>query len=212
MDNKFHVMKHPLIEHKLTILRQTKTGTKDFREIVNEIARLLAYEVSRDLPLEEIEIETPIVKTTQKTLAGKKVVVVPILRAGLGMVDGILDLIPAARVGHVGLYRDEETMQPVEYFVKMPSNLEERQLYVVDPMLATGGSAIAAIDSVLERGAKIENIKFICIVAAPEGVKALQEAHPNVEIYAAALDEKLNEQAYIVPGLGDAGDRLYGTL
>ena len=212
MDNKFHVMKHPLIEHKLTILRQTTTGTKDFREIVNEIARLLAYEGSRDLPLEEIEIETPIVKTTQKTLAGKKVVVVPILRAGLGMVDGILDLIPAARVGHVGLYRDEETMQPVEYFVKMPSNLEERQLYVVDPMLATGGSAIAAIDSVLERGAKIENIKFICIVAAPEGVKALQEAHPNVEIYAAALDEKLNEQAYIVPGLGDAGDRLYGTL
>ena len=212
MDNKFHVMKHPLIEHKLTILRQTTTGTKDFREIVNEIARLLAYEVSRDLPLEEIEIETPIVKTTQKTLAGKKVVVIPILRAGLGMVDGILDLIPAARVGHVGLYRDEETMQPVEYFVKMPSNLEERQLYVVDPMLATGGSAIAAIDSVLERGAKIENIKFICIVAAPEGVKALQEAHPDVEVYTAALDEKLNEQAYIVPGLGDAGDRLYGTL
>ena len=209
---KFHVMKHPLIEHKLTILRQKTTGTKDFREIVNEIARLLAYEVSRDLPLEDIEIETPIMKTTQKTLAGKKVVVVPILRAGLGMVDGILDLIPAARVGHVGLYRDEETMQPVEYFVKMPSNLEERQLYVVDPMLATGGSAIAAIDSVLERGAKIENVKFICIVAAPEGVKALQEAHPNVEIYTAALDEKLNEDAYIIPGLGDAGDRLYGTL
>lgn len=151
-------------------------------------------------------------KTTQKTLAGKKVVVVPILRAGLGMVDGILDLIPAARVGHVGLYRDEETMQPVEYFVKMPSNLEERQLYVVDPMLATGGSAIAAIDSVLERGAKVENVKFICIVAAPEGVKALKEAHPDVEIYTAALDEKLNEDAYIIPGLGDAGDRLYGTL
>lgn len=209
---KFHVMKHPLIEHKLTILRQKTTGTKDFREIVNEIARLLAYEVSRDLPLEDIEIETPIMKTTQKTLAGKKVVVVPILRAGLGMVDGILDLIPAARVGHVGLYRDEETMQPVEYFVKMPSNLEERQLYVVDPMLATGGSAIAAIDSVLERGAKVENVKFICIVAAPEGVKALKEAHPDVEIYTAALDEKLNEDAYIIPGLGDAGDRLYGTL
>ena len=209
---KFHVMKHPLIEHKLTILRQTTTGTKDFREIVNEIARLLAYEVSRDLPLEDVEIETPIMKTTQKTLAGKKVVVVPILRAGLGMVDGILDLIPAARVGHVGLYRDEETMQPVEYFVKMPSNLEERQLYVVDPMLATGGSAIAAIDSVLERGAKAENIKFICLVAAPEGVDALRKAHPNVEIYTAALDEKLNEDAYIVPGLGDAGDRLYGTL
>lgn len=205
-------MKHPLIEHKLTILREKTTGTKDFREIVNEIARLLAYEVSRDLPLEDIEIETPIMKTTQKTLAGKKVVVVPILRAGLGMVDGILDLIPAARVGHVGLYRDEETMQPVEYFVKMPSNLEERQLYVVDPMLATGGSAIAAIDSVLERGAKVENVKFICIVAAPEGVKALKEAHPDVEIYTAALDEKLNEDAYIIPGLGDAGDRLYGTL
>lgn len=209
---KFHVMKHPLIEHKLTILRQKTTGTKDFREIVNEIARLLAYEVSRDLPLEDIEIETPIMKTTQKTLAGKKVVVVPILRAGLGMVDGILDLIPAARVGHVGLYRDEETMQPVEYFVKMPSNLEDRHMYIVDPMLATGGSAIAAIDSVLERGAKVENIKFICLVAAPEGVKALQEAHPDVEIYTAALDEKLNEDAYIVPGLGDAGDRLYGTL
>lgn len=209
---KFHVMKHPLIEHKLTILRQKTTGTKDFREIVNEIARLLAYEVSRDLPLEDIEIETPIMKTTQKTLAGKKVVVVPILRAGLGMVDGILDLIPAARVGHVGLYRDEETMQPVEYFVKMPSNLEDRHMYIVDPMLATGGSAIAAIDSVLERGAKVENIKFICLVAAPEGVIALQEAHPDVEIYTAALDEKLNEDAYIVPGLGDAGDRLYGTL
>jgi uracil phosphoribosyltransferase len=211
MEN-FHVLKHPLIEHKLTILRDKDTGTKDFRELVNEVARLLAYEVSRDLPLEDIEIETPIVKTTQKTLAGKKVVVVPILRAGLGMVDGILDLIPAARVGHVGLYRDEETMQPVEYFVKMPNNLEDRHMYVVDPMLATGGSAIAAIDSVLERGAKVENIKFICVVAAPEGVKALQEAHPEVQIYTAALDEKLNEDAYIIPGLGDAGDRLYGTL
>lgn len=209
---KFHVLEHPLIEHKLTILRDKNTGTKDFREIVNELARLLAYEVSRDLPLEDIEIETPIMKTTQKTLAGKKVVVVPILRAGLGMVDGILDLIPAARVGHVGLYRDEETMQPVEYFVKMPNNLEDRHMYIVDPMLATGGSAIAAIDSVLERGAKVENIKFICLVAAPEGVKALRDAHPNVEIFTAALDEKLNEQAYIIPGLGDAGDRLYGTL
>lgn len=208
----FHVLKHPLIEHKLTILRDKNTGTKDFRELVNEVARLLAYEVSRDLPLEDIEIETPIVKTTQKTLAGKKVVVVPILRAGLGMVDGILDLIPAARVGHMGLYRDAETMQPVEYFVKMPNNLEDRHMYVVDPMLATGGSAIAAIDSVLERGAKVENIKFICVVAAPEGVKALHEAHPEVQIYTAALDEKLNEDAYIIPGLGDAGDRLYGTL
>ncbi len=209
---KFHVIQHPLIEHKLTILRDKNTGTKDFRDLVNEIARLLAYEVSRDLPLEDIEIETPLVKSTQKAIAGKKVVIAPILRAGLGMVDGILDLIPAARVGHVGLYRDEETMQPVEYFVKMPNNLEDRQLYLVDPMLATGGSAIAAIDSVIERGAKAENIKFICLVAAPEGVKALHEAHPEVEIFTAGLDEKLNEDAYIVPGLGDAGDRLFGTL
>jgi uracil phosphoribosyltransferase len=209
---KFHVMRHPLIEHKLTILRDKNTGTKDFRELVNEIARLLAYEVSRDLPLEDVEIETPIVKSTQKAIAGKKVVIAPILRAGLGMVDGILDLIPAARVGHVGLYRDEETMEPVEYFVKMPNNLEDRHVYVVDPMLATGGSAIAAIESVIERGAKAENIKFICIVAAPEGVEALKEAHPSVEIYTAALDEKLDENAYIVPGLGDAGDRLFGTL
>lgn len=207
-----HVIEHPLIEHKLTIIRDKETGTKYFREIVNEIARLLAYEVSRDLPLEDVEIETPLVKTTEKKLAGKKVVVVPILRAGLGMVDGILDLIPAARVGHVGLYRDEETMEPVEYFVKMPNNLEDRQLYIVDPMLATGGSAIAAIDSVLERGAKIENIKFISIVAAPEGVKALHGKHPEVKIYTASLDEKLNKDSYIVPGLGDAGDRLYGTL
>lgn len=209
---KFHVIKHPLIEHKLTILRDKNTGTKDFRDLVNELARLLAYEVSRDLPLEDIEIETPLVKSTQKAIAGKKVVITPILRAGLGMVDGILDLIPAARVGHVGLYRDEETMQPVEYFVKMPSNLEDRQVYLVDPMLATGGSAIAAIDSVIERGAKAENIKFICLVAAPEGVKAMQDAHPDVEIFTAGLDEKLNEDAYIVPGLGDAGDRLFGTL
>ena len=207
-----HVIEHPLINHKLTIIRDENTGTKDFREIVNEIARLLAYEVSRDLPLEDVEINTPLVKSVEKKLSGKKVVVVPILRAGLGMVDGILDLIPAARVGHVGLYRDEKTMKPVEYFVKMPNNLEDRQLYIVDPMLATGGSAIAAIDSVLERGAKIENIKFISIVAAPEGVKALHEAHPEVQIYTASLDEKLNDDAYILPGLGDAGDRLYGTL
>lgn len=208
----FHVIEHPLIEHKLTMIRDKNTGTKDFREIVNEIARLLAYEVSRDLPLEDIEIETPVVTSTQKKISGKKAVVVPILRAGLGMVDGILDLVPAARVGHVGLYRDEETMKPVEYFVKMPKDLENRHTYVVDPMLATGGSAIAAIDSILERGAKPENIKFICIVAAPEGVKAFHEAHPDIEIYTASLDDKLNDDAYIVPGLGDAGDRLYGTL
>lgn len=206
-----HIIEHPLISHKLTILRDVDTGTKDFREIVNEIARLLAYEVSRDLPLEDVEIETPITKSVQKKIAGKKVSVIPILRAGLGMVDGILDLVPAARVGHVGLYRDEDTKDAIEYFVKMPKDIASRQMYVVDPMLATGGSAISAIDSILERGAKPENIKFICIVAAPEGVKAFHEVHPDIEIYTAALDEKLDENAYIVPGLGDAGDRLYGT-
>lgn len=206
-----HIIEHPLISHKLTILRDVDTGTKDFREIVNEIARLLAYEVSRDLPLEDVEIETPLTKSVQKKIAGKKVSVIPILRAGLGMVDGILDLVPAARVGHVGLYRDEDTKEAIEYFVKMPKDIASRQMYVVDPMLATGGSAISAIDSILERGAKPENIKFICIVAAPEGVKAFHEAHPDIEIYTAALDEKLDDNAYIVPGLGDAGDRLYGT-
>lgn len=208
----FHLIEHPLIQHKVTLLRKKDTGTKDFREVVNEIARLLAYEVSRDLPLEDVTIETPLTETTQKQLAGKKVVVVPILRAGLGMVDGILDLIPAARVGHVGIYRDEETMEPVEYFVKMPDNLFDRQIYLVDPMLATGGSAKAAVEALLKRGAKIENIKFICLVAAPEGVEALHDAYPDLPIYTAALDEKLNEDAYILPGLGDAGDRLYGTL
>lgn len=208
----FHLIEHPLIQHKMTLLRQKETGTKDFREIVNEIARLLAYEVSRDLPLEDVEIETPLTKTVQKQIAGKKVVLVPILRAGLGMVDGILDLIPAARVGHVGMYRDEETMQPVEYFVKMPDNLEDRDIYVLDPMLATGGSAKLGMEALLKRGAKKENIKFICLVAAPEGVEAFSEDYPEIQIYAAALDERLNEDAYIIPGLGDAGDRLYGTL
>lgn len=206
----FQVIDHPLIQHKLTIIRDKHTGTKYFREVVNEIARLLAYEVSREMPLENVEIETPLVKTTQKQLAGKKVVIVPILRAGLGMVDGILDLIPAARVGHVGMYRDEETMEPVEYFVKLPTGLEDRQLLVVDPMLATGGSAVAAIDALKKRGAT--NIKFVCLVAAPEGVKVLQDAHPDVDIFAASLDEKLNDKGYILPGLGDAGDRLFGTL
>jgi uracil phosphoribosyltransferase len=170
---------------------------------------LMAYEVSRDMPLEDIEIETPMGKTIQKTLTGKKVAIVPILRAGIGMVDGMLELIPAAKVGHVGLYRDEETFEPVEYFVKLPADIAERQLFVVDPMLATGGSAIMAIDLLKKRGAT--NIKFVCLVAAPEGIKALQEAHPDVDIYTAGLDEKLNEQGYIVPGLGDAGDRLFGT-
>ena len=197
---KFQVIDHPLIQHKLTMIREKNCGTKVFREVVNEIAMLMAYEVSRDMPLEDVVIETPMGKSTQKTLSGKKVAIIPILRAGIGMVDGILELIPAAKVGHVGLYRDEETLQPHEYFVKLP---------VVDPMLATGGSAIMAIDSLKERGAS--NIKFVCLVAVPEGVKALQEAHPDVDIYTAALDERLNEDGYIVPGLGDAGDRLFGT-
>ncbi|GEK90406.1 uracil phosphoribosyltransferase [Alkalibacterium kapii] len=206
----FQVIDHPLIQHKLTILRDKNTGTKYFREVVNEIARLLAYEVSREMPLRDVEVETPIVKTVQKQLAGKKVVIVPILRAGLGMVDGMLDLIPAAKVGHVGMYRDHDTMEPVEYFIKMPSDLSERELLVVDPMLATGGSAVAAIDALKKRGAT--NIKFVCLVAAPEGVKVLQDAHPDVNIYTASLDEKLNEKGYIIPGLGDAGDRLFGTM
>lgn len=204
------VLDHPLIQHKLTIIRDKRTGTKVFREVVNEIARLMAYEVSRDMPLQDVEIETPLVKSVQKEISGKKVAIIPILRAGLGMVDGMLDLIPAAKVGHVGMYRDHETLEPVEYFVKLPSDISERQLFVVDPMLATGGSAIAAIDSLKKRGAS--TIKFVCLVAAPEGVKALQEAHPDVNIYTAALDEKLDEDSYIVPGLGDAGDRLFGTM
>ncbi|VDG19138.1 uracil phosphoribosyltransferase [Lactiplantibacillus mudanjiangensis] len=206
---KFEVLNHPLIQHKLTIIREKECGTKVFREMVNEISTLMAYEVSRDMPLKDIEIETPIVKSTQKTLAGKKVAIVPILRAGLGMVDGVLNMIPAAKVGHVGMYRDEKTLKPVEYFVKLPSDISQRQLFVVDPMLATGGSAIMAMDMLKKRGAS--NIKFMCLVAAPEGVKALQEAHPDIDIYTAALDEGLNEDGYIVPGLGDAGDRLFGT-
>jgi uracil phosphoribosyltransferase len=207
----FHVLDHPLIQHKLTMIRQKDCGTKVFREVVNEISMLMAYEVSRDLPLEDVEIETPLVKTTLKTLAGKKVAIIPILRAGLGMVDGILELIPAAKIGHVGMYRDHDTLQPVEYFVKLPSDISERQLFVVDPMLATGGSAVAAIDALLKRGAQPNSIKFCCLVAAPEGVKVLQDAHPEIDIYAAALDERLNENGYILPGLGDAGDRLFGT-
>ena len=206
---KFTVVDHPLIQHKLTIIRDKNTSTKVFREVTNEIAMLMAYEVSRDMPLEDVVIETPICQSTQKTLSGKKVAIVPILRAGIGMVDGILELIPAAKVGHVGMYRDEETLEPHEYFMKLPEDIDSRQLFVVDPMLATGGSAIMAIDSLKKRGAS--NIRFVCLVAAPEGVKALQDAHPDIDIYTAALDEKLNENGYIVPGLGDAGDRLFGT-
>ena len=206
---KFQVISHPLIQHKLSILRREDTSTKDFRELVNEIAMLMGYEVSRDLPLEEVEIQTPIIKTVQKQLSGKKLAIVPILRAGIGMVDGFLSLVPAAKVGHIGLYRDEETLEPVEYLVKLPEDIDQRQIFVVDPMLATGGSAILAVDSLKKRGAA--NIKFVCLVAAPEGVKKLQDAHPDIDIYTASLDEKLNENGYIVPGLGDAGDRLFGT-
>ena len=206
---KFQVISHPLIQHKLSILRREDTSTKDFRELVNEIAMLMGYEVSRDLPLEEVEIQTPITKTTQKQLSGKKLAIVPILRAGIGMVDGLLSLVPAAKVGHIGMYRDEETLEPVEYLVKLPEDIDQRQIFVVDPMLATGGSAILAVDSLKKRGAA--NIMFVCLVAAPEGVKKLQEAHPDIDIYTASLDEKLNEHGYIVPGLGDAGDRLFGT-
>ena len=206
---KFQVISHPLIQHKLSILRREDTSTKDFRELVDEIAMLMGYEVSRDLPLEEVEIQTPITKTVQKQLSGKKLAIVPILRAGIGMVDGLLSLVPAAKVGHIGMYRDEETLEPVEYLFKLPEDIDQRQIFVVDPMLATGGSAILAVDSLKKRGAA--NIKFVCLVAAPEGVKKLQDAHPDIDIYTASLDEKLNENGYIVPGLGDAGDRLFGT-
>lgn len=208
MSNVF-VLDHPLIQHKITHIRRTDTGTKEFRELVDEVAGLMAYEITRDLPLTEIEIETPVAKTKSNVLSGKKIGIVPILRAGLGMVDGVLRHIPAARVGHVGLYRDPETLQPVEYYFKMPTDITERELIVVDPMLATGGSAADAIDSLKKRGAK--RIKFVCLIAAPEGVKYLQEKHPDVDIYLAQIDEKLDEKGYIVPGLGDAGDRLFGT-
>jgi uracil phosphoribosyltransferase len=206
---KVFVFDHPLIQHKLTYIRDKKTGTKEFRELVDEVATLMAFEITRDMPLEEMDIETPVCPAKSKVLSGKKIGIVPILRAGIGMVDGILKLIPAAKVGHVGLYRDPETLMPVEYYIKLPSDVEERDFIVVDPMLATGGSAIEAIRSLKKRGAK--HIKFMCLIAAPEGVEAVKEAHPDVDIYIAALDEKLNDHGYIVPGLGDAGDRLFGT-
>lgn len=203
------IMDHPLIQHKIGYIRRTDTGTKDFRKTVSEIAMLICYEATRDLRLSEVKIQTPICETTVKELKGKKMAVVPILRAGLGMVDGMLTLIPAAKVGHIGLYRDPETLKPVEYYCKLPADCAEREIFVVDPMLATGGSSVAAIQMLKEKGCK--NIHFMCIIAAPEGVKAMQEAHPDVDIYIGALDEKLNDHGYIVPGLGDAGDRIFGT-
>ena len=207
--SELHVLNHPMIQHKLTLMRDKDTETKDFRELLNEIAMLMAYEITRDFPLKDTEIETPICKTTSKIIAGKKICIVPILRAGLGMVDGILRLVPVARVGHIGLYRDPVTAEPVEYYCKLPNNIEERDIIVVDPMLATGGSAAAAIQMIKDRGGK--NIKMMNLIAAPEGVKVVQDAHPDVDIYVAGLDEKLNDHKYIVPGLGDAGDRIFGT-
>ena len=207
--SKVVIMDHPLIQHKIGFIRRTTTGTRDFRETISEIAMLICYEATRDLKLQDVEVETPICKTTVKELKGRKLCVVPILRAGLGMVDGMLALIPTAKVGHIGLYRDPETLKPVEYSCKMPADVSEREIFVVDPMLATGGSSVAAIQMLKDRGCK--KIHFMCIIAAPEGLKAMQEAHPDVDIYVGALDEKLNEHGYIVPGLGDAGDRLFGT-
>ena len=208
-NEKVHVLDHPLLQHKVSILRRKETGAKEFREIVSEIAALECYEATRDLPLEDVVIETPVATGTFKQLTGKKLAIVPILRAGLGMVDGILDLIPSAKVGHIGLYRDPDTLAPVEYYCKMPSDIAERDVLVLDPMLATGGSAVAAITFLKGYGCK--RIKLMNVLAAPEGIKAVQEAHPDVEIYVAALDQGLNDHCYIVPGLGDAGDRIFGT-
>lgn len=209
MNDNVTIYDHPLIQHKLSILRDKHTSSKDFRELISEIAMLMCYEATRDLPLEEIEIETPICKATVKHLAGKKLAIVPILRAGLGMVDGVRALIPSARVGHIGMYRDEETLQPVEYFCKLPKDITERDVLLLDPMLATGGSGIDAITQLKKRNPR--SIRFLCIIGAPEGIEAVNAAHPDVPIYCAALDGHLNENGYIVPGLGDAGDRIFGT-
>ncbi|MEF9921557.1 MAG: uracil phosphoribosyltransferase [Anaerovoracaceae bacterium] len=206
---KVYVFDHPLIQHKTALMRKTDTSVKDFRELAKEVAMLMGFEATRNLPLEEVEIETPMCKTTMRMLKGEDIAIVPILRAGLGFVDGMLALVPNAKVGHVGLYRDPETHQPVEYYCKLPVDIDKRQIFVVDPMLATGGSAVAAIDFIKQRGGK--NITFMCLIAAPEGIEVLQKAHPDVDIFIAAKDDHLNENAYIVPGLGDAGDRLYGT-
>ncbi|EOC99522.1 uracil phosphoribosyltransferase [Caldisalinibacter kiritimatiensis] len=207
--SKVTLIDHPLIQHKLTLLRDKKTGAKDFRELVNEIAMLMGYEVTRDFQLENVEIETPICKATGKMLTGKKVAIVPILRAGLGMVDGMLKLIPAAKVGHIGLYRNEETLKPVEYYCKLPQDIAEREVIITEPMLATGGSSSDAITLLKKRGAK--NIRLMCLVCSKQGLEVVTNEHPDVDIYTAAIDEKLNEHGYIVPGLGDAGDRLFGT-
>ena len=207
--SKVYVMDHPLIQHKVGIIRREEVGSKDFRQMISEIAMLMCYESTRNLKLQDVKIKTPICETTVKELTGKKLAVVPILRAGLGMVEGMLAMIPAAKVGHIGLYRDPETLEPVEYYCKLPSDCNEREVYVVDPMLATGGSCVAAIQMLKEKGVK--NIHFMCIIASPEGVERLQKEHPDVDIYIAALDEKLNDHGYIVPGLGDAGDRIFGT-
>lgn len=208
-DLRVNITNHPLIQHKITLLRKVETSCKDFRELASEIAMLMCYEFTRDLPLEEIEIQTPICKTVQHQIAGKKFAIVPILRAGLGMMDGVLELVPAAKVGHIGLYRDPATLQPVEYYCKLPSDIAERDVIVLDPMLATGGSAAAAISFLKARGCK--HIKSVHLIAAPEGVRLLNKEHPDVEIYCAAMDECLNDHGYIVPGLGDAGDRIFGT-
>ncbi len=207
--SELHIIDHPLIVHKLSIMRNKKTGSKDFRELLNEIAMLMGYEVTRDLPLEDIVIETPLCKMTAKKISGKKLAIVPILRAGLGMVDGLLTLVPVAKVGHIGLYRDPDTHNPVEYYCKLPADIEQRIVILVDPMLATGGSSSDAITMLKARGC--QNIRLMCLVAAPEGVKKVQEDHPDVDIFTASLDECLNDHAYIVPGLGDAGDRIFGT-
>ena len=204
-----HVLDHPLIQHKLAILRNRNTGTKEFRTLINEIAGLMCYEATRNLPTEEVEVETPIMTAKCRMLSGKKLAIVPILRAGLGMVDAMVDMIPSAKIGHIGLYRDPETHEPVEYYCKLPEDVEHRQVFVVDPMLATGGSAVAAIDFLKKHGCK--HIIMMNIIGCPEGIKTVQEAHPDVEMYLAACDERLNEHAYIVPGLGDAGDRIFGT-
>lgn len=209
MEQNVFIMNHPLIHHKLSILRDEKTSSRDFRTLVSEIAMLMCYEATRDLALQDVEVKTPVAVAKVKKLAGRKLAVVPILRAGLGMVDGMVNLVPSARVGHIGLYRDPETLMPVEYYCKLPSDISQRDVIVVDPMLATGGSAIDAITQIKKREPK--NIKFMCIIAAPEGLEALKAAHPDVQIYVGALDEKLNDHGYIVPGLGDAGDRIFGT-